>query len=326
MIISQTPFRISFAGGGTDLPSFYSDQFGAVLSATLNHHMYVTIHSRFETSFRVSYSKTEFANSVPEIRHDLVRQALSQTEILTPLEITTIADVPAGTGLGSSSTLTVGLLNALYAYAGKISSPEKLAREACDIEINQLNNPIGKQDQYAAAYGGLNYIKFHPDGSVHVEPVPCGTECLKKLQAHSLMVYTDSSRDANQILSKQSKGTHSKVEVLTKMRDLAGDIREVVMDGCDVKNFGALLHEGWELKRSLGFGITNQRIDRWYEIARDYGAYGGKLLGAGGGGFIYLSAPPDNHGAILEALGNPKTLPVVFDPIGSRIVFISDRN
>lgn len=326
MIITQTPFRISFAGGGTDLSSYYSDQFGAVFSATLNHHMYVTIHSRFESSFRISYSKTEFADSVGEIRHDLVRQALKQTDIQTPLEITTIADVPAGTGLGSSSTLTVGLLNALYAYAGKITSPEKLAREACDIEINQLKNPIGKQDQYAAAYGGLNYIKFHPDGSVLVEPVPCGNECLRKIQSHSLMVYTENSRDANQILSKQTKGTRSKMDVLTRMRDLAGDIREVVMDGCDVKSFGALLHQGWELKRSLGFGITNQQIDRWYEIARDAGAYGGKLLGAGGGGFIFFVAPPGKHAAILEALGNPKTLPVVFDTTGSRIVFISDRH
>ena len=288
--------------------------------------MYVTIHSRFESSFRISYSKTEFADSVGEIRHDLVRQALKQTDIQTPLEITTIADVPAGTGLGSSSTLTVGLLNALYAYAGKITSPEKLAREACDIEINQLKNPIGKQDQYAAAYGGLNYIKFPPDGSVLVEPVPCGNECLRKIQSHSLMVYTENSRDANQILSKQTKGTRSKMDVLTRMRDLAGDIREVVMDGCDVKSFGALLHQGWELKRSLGFGITNQQIDRWYEIARDAGAYGGKLLGAGGGGFIFFVAPPGKHAAILEALGNPKTLPVVFDTTGSRIVFISDRH
>ena len=326
MIISQTPFRISFAGGGTDLPSYYKNDYGAVFSVALNHHMYVTIHSRFESNFRISYSETEFSNSVEEINHDLVRQALIQTGNQSSLEITTIADVPAGTGLGSSSTLTVGLLNALYAYSGSITRPDKLAREACDIEIEQLQSPIGKQDQYAAAYGGMNYIKFLPDGSVLVEPVPCGRDCLSKIEAHSIMVYTENSRSANRILSKQSEGTMSKFDVLTRMRDLADDMRATVLEGCDIKRFGEILHQGWELKRSLGFGITNQQIDDWYRLARESGAYGGKLLGAGGGGFIYLIAPPEKHGAILNALGNPKTLPVSFDPTGSRIVFISDRH
>jgi D-glycero-alpha-D-manno-heptose-7-phosphate kinase len=287
--------------------------------------MYVTIHSRFESDFRISYSKTEFSNSVEEIGHDLVKQALIQTGNRSPLEITTIADVPAGTGLGSSSTLTVGLLNALYAYSGKITSPEKLAREACEIEIDQIGSPIGKQDQYAAAYGGMNYIKFNPDGSVLVEPVPCSNEYLEKIEQHSLMVYTDNSRNANQILSKQSKGTADKLEVLTRMRDLAEEIRSVILAECDIESFGALLDQGWELKRSLGFGISNQQVDDWYRLAREAGAYGGKLLGAGGGGFIYLLAAPDKHTDILNALGNPRTLPVSFDRVGSRIVFISER-
>lgn len=325
MIITQTPFRISFAGGGTDLASFYEKRFGAVLSVTLNHHMYVTIHSRFDANFRISYSRTEFASSIDEIGHDLVKQALIQTNNRSPLEITTIADVPAGTGLGSSSTLSVGLLNALYAYSGRISSPEKLAREACAIEIDKLNGPIGKQDQYAAAYGGLNYIRFNTDGSVYVEPVPCSTACFEQIESHSLMVYTENSRSANEILKKQKEGTGDKLETLTKMRDLASEIRSVILDGCDIQHFGELLHEGWKLKRSLGFGISNPDIDHWYELGREAGAYGGRLLGAGGGGFLYFLAPPDKHRQILAALGNPKVLPVSFDRVGSRIVFISDR-
>ena len=325
MIITQTPFRISFAGGGTDLASFYERRYGAVLSLTLNHHMYVTIHSRFDSNFRISYSKTEFADTVDGIRHDLVKQALIQTNNRSPLEITTIADVPAGTGLGSSSTLTVGLLNALYAYSGRITSPERLAREACDIEINQLKSPIGKQDQYAAAYGGMNYIRFNPDGSVQVEPVPCSPASMQQIESHSMMVYTDNSRSANDILTRQKEGTADKLETLTKMRGLAEEIRSVILDGCNIVRFGELLHQGWELKRSLGFGISNPDIDKWYQEALEAGAYGGRLLGAGGGGFIYFLAPPDKHAQILHALGNPKTLPVSFDRVGSRIVFISDR-
>jgi D-glycero-alpha-D-manno-heptose-7-phosphate kinase len=324
MIITQTPFRVSFAGGGTDLASFYERRYGAVLSVTLNHHMYVTIHSRFDSNFRISYSKTEFADTVDGIGHDLVKQALIQTNNRSPLEITTIADVPAGTGLGSSSTLTVGLLNALYAYSGRITSPERLAQEACDIEINQLKSPIGKQDQYAAVGRGI-LIRFNPDGNVQVEPVPCSPACMQQIESHSMMVYTDSSRSANDILTRQKEGTADKLETLTKMRGLAEEIRSVILDGCNIQRFGELLHQGWELKRSLGFGISNPGIDEWYQKALEAGAYGGRLLGAGGGGFIYFLAPPDKHAQILHALGNPKTLSVSFDRVGSRIVFISDR-
>jgi|TARA_B110000211_G_C14068349_1_gene548749 D-glycero-alpha-D-manno-heptose-7-phosphate kinase len=324
MIITQTPFRLSFAGGGTDLKAFYEHDFGAVFSVALNHHIYVTVHRRFENNFRVSYSKTEFSNSVTEIPHDLVRESLLSAGINQPLEVTTIADVPAGTGLGSSSTLTVGLLNAFRAVGGQVSSSEKLAQLACDIEIDTLGNPIGKQDQYAAAFGGMNYIRFNSDGTVRVDRMPCERDVLKHIESHSLMVYTDQQRSASKILEKQTQGTADKLAVLTEMRDMAGEMKNIVSSGANMQEFGQLLDEGWRLKRSLGFGITNNLIDDWYEVAKKAGAIGGKLLGAGGGGFLYFIAPPERHERIVAALGNPKTLPVSFDSQGSRVVFISD--
>lgn len=323
MIITQTPFRVSFVGGGTDLPAFYEQGYGAVLSLAIQRHMYVTIHRRFESNIRVSYSKTEVADSVDEVGHDLVREAMRVTDLNDPIEVTTIADVPAGTGMGSSSTLTVGLLNAMYAYRGLVTSASKLAEEACAIEIDRLGNPIGRQDQYAAAFGGLNYIRFNPDHSVRVEPVPCKAETLRAVEAHSLLLYTAQKRSAGKILEKQSKGTASKRTVLRTMRDLAEEMRNVLSGECELTDMAALLHEGWELKRSLGFGITTSQIDEWYAAARSAGAWAGKLLGAGGGGFLYLLAPPEKHAAIRAALGNPLQLPFRIDPNGSRVIFIS---
>ncbi len=324
MIITQTPFRLSFAGGGTDLEAFYKHDFGAVFSVTLNHHIYVTVHRRFEDNFRVSYSKTEFSNTVSEITHELVRESMLSAAINQPLEVTTIADVPAGTGLGSSSTLTVGLLNAFRAVGGSISSCDKLAELACRIEIDTLGNPIGKQDQYAAAFGGMNYMRFNSDGSVRVDRIPCERDVIKHIESHSLMIYTDQQRSASKILEKQTQGTVDKLAVLTEMRDMAGEMKNIVSSGANMRDFGRLLDEGWHLKRSLGFGITNGLIDDWYEVAKKAGAIGGKLLGAGGGGFLYFIAPPERHERIITALGNPKTLPVSFDSQGSRVVFISD--
>ncbi|HAZ94111.1 MAG TPA: GHMP kinase [Porticoccaceae bacterium] len=324
MIITQTPFRLSFAGGGTDLEAFYKHDFGAIFSVTLNHHIYVTVHRRFEDNFRVSYSKTEFSNTVSEIPHELVRESMLSAGINQPLEVTTIADVPAGTGLGSSSTLTVGLLNAFRAVSGSISSCANLAELACAIEIDTLGNPIGKQDQYAAAFGGMNYIRFNSDGTVRVDRIPCERDVIKHIESHSLMIYTDQQRSASKILEKQTQGTVDKLAVLTEMRDMAGEMKNIVSSGANMQDFGRLLDEGWRLKRSLGFGITNGLIDDWYEAAKKAGAIGGKLLGAGGGGFLYFIAPPERHERIIAALGNPKTLPVSFDSQGSRVVFISD--
>jgi len=327
MIISQTPYRVSFAGGGTDLPSFYQKEMGAVLSVGLSQHMYVTVSPRFKASTRVAYTKTEIADSIEQIEHTIAREALRMTELGKHLEITTIGDVPSGTGLGSSSSLAVGLLNALNAYKGQITSPQKLAEQACQIEIDILKKPIGKQDQYAAAYGSLNYIRFHANNSVDVEPVPYQPETLRELEARTLLLFTAQQRSADDILVKQSAGTQRQdtFAVLREMRDLADEMRKVISGNGDIDQFAELLHAGWLLKKSLGFGISNQRIDDWYSAARKAGAQGGKLLGAGGGGFLLLIAPVDRHQAIRDALGNPREIPFEVDRRGSRIIFISDR-
>jgi D-glycero-alpha-D-manno-heptose-7-phosphate kinase len=327
MIISQTPYRVSFAGGGTDLPSFYQKEMGAVLSVGLSQHMYVTVSPRFKASTRIAYTRTEIADTIDEIEHTIAREALRMTELGKHLEITTIGDVPSGTGLGSSSSLAVGLINALNAYKGQISSPQQLAEKACEIEIDILNKPIGKQDQYAAAFGSLNYIRFNSDDSVDVEPVPYKPETLRELESRTLLLYTAQQRSADDILVKQSAGTqrHDTFAVLKEMRDLAEEMRNVISGSGNIDEFAALLHQGWLLKKSLGFGISNQLIDDWYSAALKAGAQGGKLLGAGGGGFLMLLAPPEKHQAIRDALGNPREIPFEVDRRGSRIIFISDR-
>jgi D-glycero-alpha-D-manno-heptose-7-phosphate kinase len=324
MIISQTPYRVSFAGGGTDLPAFYRQEYGAVLSIAVDKHMYVTVSPRFEASTRVAYSRTEVADSVADIQHELVREALKLTGLGRHLEITTVGDVPAGTGMGSSSSLTVGLLLALQAYKGQIVSAKNLAEQACRIEIELLGKPIGKQDQYAAAFGGMNYIRFNPDGSVDVEPVPATPETMQEMQKRVLLLYTQQQRDANTILQRQSDGTKDQMSILRAMRDLAQEMR-LALGGSGLDEFGRLLHEGWQLKRSLGFGISVDLVDAWYEQARKLGAQGGKLLGAGGGGFLLLLAPPERHNMIREALGNPRELTFGIDRRGGRVIFISDH-
>lgn len=324
MIITQTPYRVSFAGGGTDLPAFYKHEPGAVLSVGLMQHMYVTVSPRFHKTTRVAYTKVEIAEGIDQIEHTIAREALRMTGLGEHLEITTVGDVPAGTGLGSSSSLAVGLLNALYAYKGQVTSPSQLGEQACEIEIDILGKPIGRQDQYAAAYGGVNYIRFNPDHTVDVEPVPADPGFLHELERHILLLYTDQQRDADDILKKQSEGSADKMTVLRQMRDLAGELR-VVMGKGDLNEFGALLHQGWELKRSLGFGISNAGVDEWYQAARENGAMGGKLLGAGGGGFLMVMAPPHKHDAIRKAVGSPRELPFRIDRRGSRVIFISDR-
>lgn len=324
MIITQTPYRVSFAGGGTDLPAFYEHEYGAVLSVGLMRHMYVTVSPRFDKTTRVAYTKVEIADAVDNIEHTIVREALRMTGLGEHLEITTVGDVPSGTGLGSSSSLAVGVLNALYAYKGNVTSPGLLGEKSCEIEIDILGKPIGRQDQYAAAFGGVNYIRFNPDHSVDVEPVPVDAGFIKALEDHILLLYTDQQRDADAILQKQSDGSADKMTVLRQMRDLAGEMR-ITMGNGDLHEFGTLLHQGWELKRSLGFGISNQGVDDWYQAARANGAIGGKLLGAGGGGFLLVLAPPHKHAAIRAAVGHPKELEFRVDRRGSRVIFISDR-
>lgn len=325
MIISRTPLRMSFVGGGSDLPVFYRKYGGAVVSTAINQFVYITLNKKFDEKIRVSYSKTEEARSVDRIKHPLVREAMKLLGIAGGVEITSIADIPGrGSGLGSSSTFTVGLLHALHAYAGRYAGAEQLAREACTIEIERCGEPIGKQDQYAAAFGGLNFIQFHPDDSVTVDPILCQRETLRQLQEHTITFYTGITRSASVILKNQQSAVASekkKQNVMRKMTDLARQLKRELQEN-RVAAFGEIIHEGWLLKKSLADGITTGLIDDWYRKARQAGAAGGKLLGAGTGGFLMFHAPPERHEAITRALGDLRRMDFRFEPQGSRILFV----
>ena len=325
MIISRTPLRMSFVGGGSDLPVFYRKFGGAVVSTAINQFVYITVNRKFDEKIRVSYSKTEEAKSVARIKHPLVREGMKMLGINGGVEITSIADIPArGSGLGSSSSFTVGMLQALHAFSGRHAGAEQLAREACEIEIGRCGEPIGKQDQYAAAYGGLNFIQFNPDESVLVEPIICKRETIEQLQANTLIFYTGITRSASAILKHQQAAlaTEKKKQIVTrKMVELAHDLRRELQHN-RAASFGEIIHEGWRLKKSLTAGITSDTIDDWYDRARKAGAIGGKLLGAGTGGFLMFYAPPERHEAIAQALGKLRRMSFAFEPSGSRIIFV----
>lgn len=324
MIISRTPLRMSFAGGGSDLPSYYQEFGGAVLSAAINKYVYVNVNQKFDSGIRVGYSKNEEVAQVSQIEHPLVRNSLEYLNIPGGIEITTIADIPSnGTGLGSSSTFTVGLLNALNAYLGNQPSADQLAQEACHIEIGLCGEPIGKQDQYAAAYGGLNFIEFNPDGAVKVSPILCNQQTLRSLQEHLLIFYTGKTRSASSLLEQQSKEIAQdelKKQSMHKMVQLARDLA-VELQANRVEALGEILHEGWMLKKSLVKGISEPEIDAWYERALAAGAQGGKILGAGAGGFLMLFASPERHVAIKQALSPLRPIPMGFDYAGTQIIF-----
>jgi D-glycero-alpha-D-manno-heptose-7-phosphate kinase len=325
MIISRTPLRMSFVGGGSDLPVFYRRFGGAVVSTAINQFIYVTINKKFDDRIRVSYSRTEDARSVERVKHPLVREAMKLIGITGGIEITSIADIPAkGTGLGSSSSFTVGLLNALHAYAERHAGAEQLAREASEIEIERCGEPIGRQDQYAAAFGGLNFFQFNQDDSVNVEPIICKRQTLEQLQAHTLVFFTGITRSASGILQHQQTAMASekkKQKVMQQMVGLAWQLRRDLQQN-RVEAFGEIIHEGWLLKKSLTSGITTDFIDRWYARARKAGATGGKLLGAGTGGFLMFYAPPERHEAITRALTGLRRMDFSFEPQGSRIIFV----
>jgi len=324
MIITRTPFRVSFIGGGTDLPDFYHVEPGAVVSTTIDKYMYIVVNKRFDDTVRVSYSRTEIVKDVEEIQHPIVREALKQVGITKGMEIVSIADIPAGTGLGSSSSFTVGLLNALYAYKGILKSAEALAREACHIEINILGEPIGKQDQYIAAYGGIRYIEFNPDETVFIEPIICTKESKKELSQNLLLFYTGDTREAGSILKEQKASAKQadKLASLRKMRDLAFQLKEELANSSTPEILGEFLHKGWMLKRQLASGITNETIDGYYEKAISAGAVGGKILGAGGGGFLLLYCPKERQPRVQEALSNLTLTNFSLEPEGSKIIYV----
>ncbi len=323
MIISQTPFRVSFLGGGTDLEAYYRSGYGAVLSTAIDYYVYITVSKRFDDTIRVSYSRTEIVDQVDEIEHPIVREAMKMTGVTKAVEISSVADIPAGTGLGSSSSFTVGLLNALYAYQGRHVSADELAARACEIEIEILGEPIGKQDQYIAAYGGINYIRFNQDESVFVDPLVAERPLRDSLSDSLLMFYTGSTRKAGAILEDQSKRSPDLTKELDVLRDMALTGFEVLADGREMTRFGTMLDNGWQIKRELSAKISGSQIDDWYAKAMEAGALGGKLLGAGGGGFLLFYCEQHNQDRLREALADMRELPFGFDGRGSRIIFVS---
>ncbi len=325
MIISRTPLRMSFVGGGSDLPVFYRKYGGAVVSTAINKFVYVTVNKKFDASIRVSYSKTEEAKSVEKIKHPLVRESLKMLGLAGGVEITSVADIPAkGSGLGSSSSFTVGLLHALHAFACRYASAEQLARESCEIEIERCGEPIGKQDQFAAAFGGFNFIEFNPDDSVSIEPIICQRETIRQLQLNTLVFYTGITRSASAILKNQQQiigEEKAKQKVMRRMVQLARDLKAELQKN-NLEAFGEIIHENWELKRSLTTNISTTAIDDWYQRARRAGAVGGKLLGAGSGGFLMFYAPQEKHESIAKALSDLRRIDFEFEPQGSRIIFV----
>jgi D-glycero-alpha-D-manno-heptose-7-phosphate kinase len=324
MIISRTPLRMSFVGGGSDLPDFYRQHGGAVLSTAIDKYIYINLNKKFDNGIRVAYSVTEEVSSVDDIRHGLVRESMKYLGIDGGLEITTIADIPSrGTGLGSSSSLTVGLLQVLNAYLGRHVTSEELGRESCHIEIDVCGEPIGKQDQYAAAFGGFNLIEFKPDDSVIVSPVICQPETLKELERNILVMYTGITREASPLLKQQSTAMGSDVrkrDAMLRMVELAYALREELHNN-NISAVGEILHENWMLKKDMTAGISNETIDAWYEAARSAGATGGKILGAGAGGFLMLYSPQGHHEAIKAALPDLRYVPMGFESLGSQIIF-----
>ena len=330
MIISRTPLRISFVGGGSDLPAFFCQQeAGAVVSTAINKYNYITVNPKFDDKIRASYSRTEIVNHVDELKHELIREALKIVRIDRGIEITSISDIPSrGTGLGSSSAYTVGLLNALYAYRNYFAGAERLAREACIIEIERCGKPIGKQDQYIAAYGGLRFIRFNSDGNVFVDPIVCAPETRERLQEGLLMLYTGLVRRADDILREQSHSTQADEEKRASLRRMVGLAEQIqgALLRNDLGGFGEVLHAGWMEKRKLASGITQPRIDEWYERARAHGAIGGKILGAGGGGFLLLYAPPERHPEICEALPELRPIDFRFSLQGSKLIYVEEND
>lgn len=325
MIITKTPFRVSFCGGGSDMANFYEKYGGCVLSTSINKYCYISIHPYFnENQTLLKYSENELVDSPDQIKHRIFRQVLTDMGI-HGVEISSTADIPGGTGLGSSSTFTVGLLNTLNCYKGKFVSKDKLAKLACEVEIEKLGNPIGKQDQYGAALGGLNFINFNQDGSVSHEPILMEGKTYKKLQKNLLMFYTGTTRSANTILAEQTKNITSddKARNLLKMCGLAKDMK-VALENNDISSFGKILDEGWQLKKELASGIANPAIDEAYEIAMKNGALGGKLLGAGGGGFLLFYCEEEKQDQLKKAIGL-RELDFSFERDGTSVIYIGDK-
>lgn len=324
MIISRTPFRVSFFGGGTDFPDYYHEHGGVTLLTAINKYCYISIHhlSRFfQHRYRASYSRTESVVDPQEFQHPLVRECLLHCGTREGLEISHVADLPGRTGLGSSSSFTVGLLHALNTFAGQRVTEEDLAREAIHIERVRVGDSGGHQDQYAAAYGGFIRVSFGPGPGITVTRLPLSAARVRAIEDHTMMFFTGVESSAENVLSEQKKNTARNLDTLHTMKAMAGEAEAVLTGDGDLQRFGELLHESWMLKRSLSSGISNDAIDAHYQAARDHGATGGKLLGAGGRGFLLVWAPPETHDAIRQGLDGLLEVDFRCCPEGSRIIF-----
>lgn len=324
MIISQTPLRVSFFGGGTDFAGYYLQEGGCVLSTAIDKYIFVTVKERYDERIRVGYTRTELVDSVDEVEHELVRESLRLTGVTGRVEVNTMADIPSeGSGLGSSSTLTVGLLNALYALRNDPQPLERLAREACTIEIEVLGRPIGVQDQYIAAHGGLCFMEFRRDGSVCVERLRVGNEIVQRLNRNLLLFYTKSTRQSAAILTEQVGNIGQRRAELGEIKQMAVAGRALLEQG-DLDAFGRLLDEGWRLKQRLASKVGNPAISAMYEAACAAGAMGGKITGAGGGGFLLLYCLPERQDEVRAALRGSFGLPEYsfrFERDGSKVIF-----
>jgi D-glycero-alpha-D-manno-heptose-7-phosphate kinase len=321
MIITQTPLRIGLLGGGTDLPGYYRENGGRVLNCALDKYIYVIVKQRFDDDIYVNYSRKEIVSCVEDLEHELVREAMRMTGVTSGVEITTLADIPSagGSGLGSSSAVTVGLLHALFAYQGHQVSAQELAERACTIEIELCGKPIGKQDQYIAAFGGIRDIHFGPGEEVVAEEVPLQPADRRALQQQIMLFYTGVTRSANTILAEQNANMVATQPQLDLLRDLAGFAVDRLRNG-DVDAVGPAMRESWEAKRKLASGVSNSRIDTAVSQALEAGASGAKLTGAGGGGFLLIICPVEQQRAVRQSLPDMRELPVKLDRLGSRVV------
>ena len=325
MIITQTPLRISFAGGGTDFKGYYEKGGGAVISSAIDKYIYVVIKERFDSKIRVGYTRTEMVDRVDQIEHELVRECMILTGITGGVEIATMADIPsAGSGLGSSSTVTVGLLHAMYAYRGILVTAETLAQQACRIEIDILGKPIGKQDQYIAAYGSLRRFDFHADGSVAAKAVELSEERRRRFGESLMLFYTGITRKADTILSEQQANIEDKRLSLDRMKAQVAEV-EAALEGGNLNKVGRLMQTGWGWKKQMADRISSAEIDALYESALDAGATGGKIAGAGGGGFLLLYCPADRQSVVREVLAQMKELPFSLERDGTKVIFNARR-
>ena len=321
MIITQTPLRISFFGGGTDFRDFYRHEGGCVLSSTIDKYIFVIVKRRFDRMIRVGYTRTELVEQVDQIQHELVREALRLAEVTSHIEIGTLGDIPStGSGLGSSSTVTVGVLNALYNYRNDPHTQEQLAQGACKIEIDVLGKPIGKQDQYICAYGGLRFIRFLPDEEVIIDKIELDDSELRRLNQQLMLFYTKNIRRTDSVLYEQCSKIPDRMDTLRAMAELAYKGRTLLENG-DFDAFGRLLDTGWQLKKTLASKISNDEIDRYYQLAIEAGALGGKITGAGGGGFMLLYCPREKLYDVRAALRELLELPFHLEPDGSKVIF-----